>query len=165
MNGRITSALALVLAVSATVGCSTKNYGRQPELTSFEKQSLTCREIDLEQAKVQGFLAHVREESEFDGRSVLSFLGDFGIGNLMEKDSAIDSANQRMAQLNETKLQRGCTYANNAPASSYPTYSPAPAPAQVSPATASRESQLEELRATSQSYEEYQRRYREITGQ
>lgn len=163
MKGRITGALALVLAVSATVGCSTKNYGRQPELTSFEKQSLTCREIDLEQAKVQGFLAHVREESEFDGRSVLSFLGDFGIGNLMEKDSAIDSANQRMAQLNETKLHRGCTYANNAP-TSYPTY--APAPAQAAPAPASQvEAQLQELRATPMSYEEYQRRYREITVQ
>lgn len=165
MKGRITGAIALTLAVSATVGCSTKNYGRQPELTSFEKQTLTCREIDLEQAKVQGFLAHVREESEFDGRSVLSFLGDFGIGNLMEKDSAVDSANQRMAQLNETKLQRGCTYANAAPAN-YPVYAPAPAQTQPAAASASQvEAQLQQLKATPMSYEEYQRRYREITGQ
>ncbi|MDT4870226.1 hypothetical protein FQZ97_1052970 [compost metagenome] len=66
-----------------------------------------------------------------------------------------------MAQLNETKLQRGCTYANNAPAN-YPTY--APAPAQAAPAGGQMEAQLQELKATPMSYEEYQRRYREITS-
>ncbi|MDF5964965.1 hypothetical protein P4055_14755 [Pseudomonas aeruginosa] len=102
---------AVMLAGLSVAGCSTKNYGRQPELTDFERQTMSCREIDLEQAKVQGFLSHVREESEFDGRSVLSFLGDFGIGNLMEKDAAVDSANQRLTQLAGAKMQRGCTYA------------------------------------------------------
>jgi hypothetical protein len=38
------------------------------------------------------FLQHVDKESQFDGRSVL-FLGDFGIGNTMEKNSALESAN------------------------------------------------------------------------
>ncbi|MDF5986507.1 hypothetical protein P4131_17505 [Pseudomonas aeruginosa] len=115
---------AVMLAGLSVAGCSTKNYGRQPELTDFERQTMSCREIDLEQAKVQGFLSHVREESEFDGRSVLSFLGDFGIGNLMEKDAAVDSANQRLTQLAGAKMQRGCTYAYEAEAPAQQPYAP-----------------------------------------
>lgn len=165
MNKDVRIAAALLLAGLSVAGCSTKNYGRQPELTSFEKQTMTCREIDLEQAKVQGFLAHVREESEFDGRSVLSFLGDFGIGNLMEKDAAVDSANQRMAQLSAAKMQQGCSYASAAPVQQYAApqaYAPAPA---VAPAAGSVEAQLDALNRMQLPYDEYQRRYREITGQ
>src|SRR5690606_22194816 len=102
----------IVIAVSllALVGCATKNYGRQGELTDYEKKTMTCREIALEQAKVIGFLDHVDKESQFDGRSVLSFLGDFGIGNLMEKDNAIKSANLRLKQLQEISAEKGCIH-------------------------------------------------------
>ncbi|HCF7091157.1 TPA: hypothetical protein NIJ18_003111 [Pseudomonas aeruginosa] len=158
---------AVMVAGLSVAGCSTKNYGRQPELTDFERQTMSCREIDLEQAKVQGFLTHVREESEFDGRSVLSFLGDFGIGNMMEKDAAVDSANQRLTQLAGTKMQRGCTYAyETAPAQ--PVYAAPRAYAPAMPASASARSvdaQLDELNHMQLPYEEYQRRYREIMGQ
>ncbi len=165
MNKDVRIAAALLLAGLSVAGCSTKNYGRQPELTSFEKQTMTCREIDLEQAKVQGFLAHVREESEFDGRSVLSFLGDFGIGNLMEKDAAVDSANKRMEQLSAAKMQQGCSYASAAPVRQYAApqaYTPTSA---VAPAAGSVEAQLDALNRMQLPYDEYQRRYREITGQ
>ncbi|WNG69315.1 hypothetical protein [Cupriavidus gilardii] len=96
------------VAVIAATGCATKNYGRQGTLTDYEKQTMSCREIQLEQAKVHGFIEHVNKESEFDGRSVLSFLGDFGIGNLMEKDSAMKSATERSAQLQAVAAQKGC---------------------------------------------------------
>lgn len=102
---------AAALAAIAATGCATKNYGRQGTLTDYEKQTMSCREIQLEQAKVQGFIEHVNKESEFDGRSVLSFLGDFGIGNLMEKDSAMKSATDRSAQLQAVAAQKGCAYA------------------------------------------------------
>lgn len=146
----------LVFSIS---GCATKTYGRQPTLTSYEKTTLTCREIDLEQAKVQGFLDRVDDESSFDGRSVLSFLGDFGVGNVMEKSSAVDSANKRMSQLSSAKSQKGCSYASAAPAQSI-------APASAVDATGKSQSQkLEELANTpGLSYDEYQRRYREIKG-
>ncbi|MDK3025450.1 hypothetical protein QO239_22895 [Cupriavidus taiwanensis] len=98
----------------ALQGCATKNYGRQGNLTDFEKQTMSCREIELEQAKVQGFIQHVDKESEFDGRSVLSFLGDFGIGNVIEKDSAMKSANDRAYQL-QMKAYRGCSTAKPQP--------------------------------------------------
>lgn len=155
------------LAVLATTACSTKNYGRQPELTSFERQTMSCREIDLEEAKVQGFLAHVREESEFDGRSVLSFLGDFGIGNLMERDAAVDSANKRLVQLGEAKSRQGCAYASRQPELTMPL---APAQRQAAPVStvsgSTKEQQLQELRNTpGLSYEEYRHRYKLIMGQ
>lgn len=105
---------ALVLTLA---GCATKNYGRQGELTEFERQTLTCREIELEEAKVHGYLAHVEKESEFDARSVLSFLGDFGMGNVMEKNAALQSANSRLSQLQALSVQKGCSPAIQTPPS------------------------------------------------
>ncbi|WP_236175549.1 MULTISPECIES: hypothetical protein [Pseudomonas aeruginosa group] len=168
MNKEVRIATLLLLAGLTVSGCSTKNYGRQPDLTDFESRTMSCREIDLEQAKVQGFLAHVQEESEFDGRSVLSFLGDFGIGNVMEKDAAIESANKRMGQLSSAKVQQGCSYASSTPPQQYSApraYAPATASAPVSASASTKEAQLEELSRTPMSYEEYQRRYRELMGQ
>ncbi len=153
----------VLLSGLVLVGCSTKNYGRQPELTSFEKSTMTCREIDLEEAKVHGFLSHVRQEAEFDGRSVLSFLGDFGIGNLMERDAAVDSANKRLAQLSAAKSRQGCSYANR-----YPQAAPVAPVAQTAEIVtgATQREQLEELsRTPGLSYEEYQRRYQAIMAQ
>ncbi|MFI8609498.1 hypothetical protein ACIGFL_14425 [Pseudomonas sp. NPDC077649] len=154
-------------AVAAITGCSTKNYGRQPELTSFERQTMTCREIDLEEAKVHGFLSHVRQEAKFDGRSVLSFLGDFGIGNLMERDAAVDSANKRLAQLSDAKSRQRCNYAGRQQEHSMPLAPASQAAAPVSTVTgATKEQQLLELQNTpGLSYEEYKRRYRMIMGQ
>lgn len=156
--------LALVLgAVVLSTGCSTKNYGRQADLTDFEKNTMTCRELDLEQAKVQGFIQHVNRESNFDGRSVLSFLGDFGVGNIMEKDSAIESATKRMTELNSARMRQSCSYANASPP-------PAPAESSVAPSTSSSDTSIDEKvyelqQQTGLGYEEYVKRYKEITGQ
>lgn len=98
--------LLIVAAIAALAGCATKNYGRQGDLTSFEKQQMTSREIDLEIAKVHGYLDHIQSESRFDGRSVLSFLGDFGIGNVMEKNAALEAANKRLTQLQAAKAAK-----------------------------------------------------------
>ena len=102
-----------LLAVSALVimsiqGCATKTYGRQGTITSYEKDSMTCREIDLELAKTRGFVDHVNKESEFSGRDVLAILGDFGIGNNMEKSAAIESANKRIEQFRELRDAKKC---------------------------------------------------------
>jgi hypothetical protein len=102
-----------LIAISALVlisvqGCATKNYGRQGTLTSYEKETMTCREIDMETAKVRGFIDHVNNESKFSGRDVLAILGDFGIGNNMEKSAAMDSANKRLVQLGELRNAKKC---------------------------------------------------------
>lgn len=109
MNGEIIVKNFVIFFVCLLLSaCATKNYGRLSTLTEMEKNELTCREIDIEIAKVSGFLERVENESQFDTRSVLSFLGDFGIGNMLEKDSAVESAHSRLKQLQELKAQRGC---------------------------------------------------------
>ena len=67
---------------------------------------MTCREIALEKANVQGFMQNVETESKFDGRSVLSFLGDFGVRNVIEKGEALKSANTRLDQLKNTEKEK-----------------------------------------------------------
>lgn len=107
MNQRILFA-AIVLVLLSIQGCATKTYGRQGPLTPYEKDTLTCREIDLETAKVRGFLDQVNKESEFSGRDVLAFLGDFGIGNHLEKSAALESANTRLEQLRSLRDAKKC---------------------------------------------------------
>lgn len=94
-----------VLAVLAS-GCATKMYGRQGEVTDVERTTMTCREIDLEIAKVHGYIERVERESRFDFKSVLSFLGDAGVGNVLEKRAAINSARDRLEQLNKAKTEK-----------------------------------------------------------
>lgn len=102
--------IILLLAVAAlNAGCATKNYGRQGELTDYEVATLNCREIELETAKVHGYITRVEKESGFDGRSILSFLGDFGVGNVIEKGAAMDSAHKRLEQLQMARLKAGCS--------------------------------------------------------
>ena len=69
---------------------------------------MTCRENELETAKVRGFIDHVNKESEFSGRDVLAILGDFGIGNSMEKSAALESANTRLYQLGQQRSAKRC---------------------------------------------------------
>lgn len=94
-----------VFAVLAS-GCATKNYGRQGDVTDMERTTMTCRELDLEIAKVHGFIERVERESEFNLLSVLSFLGDGGIGNVLEKRAAMNSARDRLDVLNATKTRK-----------------------------------------------------------
>lgn len=103
----------LILAAVLTItGCATKHYGRQGTVTSYESTTLTCREIDLEIAKVNGFIAQVdAEHSKIDGRSVLAFLGDFGLGNSIEMLAAKESAEKRMAALQALRQTKACTTA------------------------------------------------------
>ncbi|WP_208600731.1 hypothetical protein [Pseudomonas graminis] len=163
MYSRSLAILGVIVAAVALAGCSTKNYGRQPDLTSFEKTSLSCREIDLEQAKVKGFIQHVNQESGFDGRSVLSFLGDFGIGNTMEKHNALASATTRLAELDKLRSTK-CTSSS---ASVYIPPPGAPVPASSTMlGPKSKDEQIYELQQNGGiSYEEYQYRYREITNE
>lgn len=103
------AALALlVVALGASVGCSTKNHGRLTPLSDVERRELTCREIDIELAKVDAFLGQVSENSKIDGRSVLGFLGDFGIGNTMERNAAEKSARERRDELSALRVSKGC---------------------------------------------------------
>ena len=100
------AALAAAFAVS---GCATKTYGRSGALTQYESTSMTCREIDMDMARTRGFTEEVKQESRFSGKDVLAFLGDFGIGNHMEKSAALESADRRLVQLQNLSASKGCT--------------------------------------------------------
>ena len=96
------------MTMLALAGCATKHYGRMGDMTSAERTQLDCREIGLELAKVDGFIHRVEKESEFNLRSVGSFLVDFGLGNVLEKSSALKSAGERRQALEELSLAKGC---------------------------------------------------------
>jgi len=99
---------AVVIALLALQGCATKIYGRSGVLTDYEKTEMSCREIDLETARTHGFIEQVNQESKFSVRDVFAILGDLGIGNYMEKTAALESAQNRIAQLRAQGTAKGC---------------------------------------------------------
>ena len=100
--------VVLVVALAMSAGCATKRYGRMQAVTDTEAQYYDCKDIEIELAKIAAFRQEIAD-AEMDGRSVAAFLGDFGIGNAMEKDDALDSAAAREADLLELKTEKGCS--------------------------------------------------------
>ena len=90
-------------------GCVTKPLGREDSLTSTERTTMNCRDIDIELARTQAFMQRVNEESaKTDARDVSGFLLDWGIGNHMERNDAINSGLARQKQLEELQAQKNC---------------------------------------------------------
>jgi len=104
-----TSFSCVVATALLTMACATKNYGRLQPITGAERVAYTCRDIDLEIAKVQSFQQQVIEGAQFNFASVLGILGDYGIGNSMERSSAEASAARRLGQLNDLRAEKGCS--------------------------------------------------------
>ena len=101
-------AVGLLPALVFASGCATKRYGRLQPLTGVERVAYTCRDVDIELAKVAAFQQQVIEGAEFNMASALGILGDYGIGNSMERGAAEKSAVQRLGQLNDLKAEKGC---------------------------------------------------------
>jgi len=99
---------ALLLAVVFAQGCATKHYGREDSLTASEKETLTCREIDVKSAETRAVIDRINKESEFSGLDVLAILIDFGVGNYLEKSSALGSAERRLEELRELGAAKRC---------------------------------------------------------
>ena len=98
-----------LLLIPCVVACSTQRFGRQTELTSFERQEMSCRDIRIEAARNDAFLANIkRERSGLNGAQVLGILGDFGIGNALEGDEAESTARVRGSQLASLSTEKGC---------------------------------------------------------
>jgi hypothetical protein len=100
---------AILIPAFLTAGCATKRYGRLQPLTGAERVAYDCRDVDLEIAKVQAFQQQVIEGAQFNAASVLGILGDYGIGNSMERGAAEASAAKRLGQLNDLKAEKGCS--------------------------------------------------------
>lgn len=100
---------AVLIPAFLIAGCATKRYGRLQPLTGAERMAYDCRDVDLEIAKVQAFQQQVIEGAQFNVASVLGILGDYGIGNNMERGAAEASAAKRLGQLNDLKAEKGCS--------------------------------------------------------
>ena len=97
----------LVLAIAFLIaGCATKQYPQSPELSADEKSVLSCEDVKKEIIKQESVIAEINRTGNFDGRTVLGFLGDFGIGNGMAKSRASEKAEVRMEELKELRNQK-----------------------------------------------------------
>ena len=90
----IIALVCAILVITFIQGCATKTYGRQSSLTNFEKTTMTCREMDLEM-----WLPNMIQQMK---------MGDFGIGNSLERTAALDSAKTRISQLEAQRQVKGC---------------------------------------------------------
>ena len=95
----------LILLTSA---CATKRYGRMQPVTGHETKSYSCEDIKVEQSKVDAFELQVAEGAEFSALSIASFLGDLGIGNTIEKNTALKTAKERRVALNNMAAAQDC---------------------------------------------------------
>ncbi|HCJ7646575.1 hypothetical protein [Klebsiella michiganensis] len=84
-------------------GCATKQYPQAPSVTSEESAALDCTAIKQEIAKTHSIQNEIETTGQFDGRTVLGALGDFGIGNGMAKSEARKKAQARLQQLESLK--------------------------------------------------------------
>lgn len=99
--------LGMVAAVALS-GCATKRYGRAVALSDLEAQNYTCPQLEIEISKVHAFQEQIAKGAQIDALSVMGFLGDFGIGNAMERNAAEKSANERLTELRRLKSTKSC---------------------------------------------------------
>ena len=92
---------ALIMA-----GCATKQYPQAANVTGPESSAMDCKAVPLEIAKTRSVQQEIEATGEFDGRTVLGFLGDFGIGNGMAKGEARKKAANRLNQLEALKAAK-----------------------------------------------------------
>lgn len=100
-----------VAALGLLAGCATKQYPQAPSVTSEESSALDCTAIKQEIAKTHSVQNEIETTGQFDGRTVLGALGDFGIGNGMAKSEARKKAQARLQQLEALKAVK-CTDSN-----------------------------------------------------
>ena len=79
--------------------CATKQYPLAATVTPEESALMDCRDLKVEIAKTRGIQQKIEKTGKFDGKTVLGFFGDFGIGNGIAKSDARADAAVRLSQL------------------------------------------------------------------
>lgn len=100
--------LTLSLCVILLTGCATKQYPQAPAVTTEEAASFDCKTLMLEIAKAHSVQNQINETGSFDGRTVMGFMGDFGLGNGLAKSAASTKADARLMQLENLSTARNC---------------------------------------------------------
>lgn len=106
--------LAVAALVVALAGCATKQFPQAADVTDTERSAMTCHDIDLEIAKVQGTQQAIDTRAQFSAADVFAFLGDFGIGNVMAKDNAEKTVQRRTDELTTLRATKNCPLATTA---------------------------------------------------
>ncbi|EOI5817208.1 hypothetical protein ACMS1A_004137 [Cronobacter dublinensis] len=100
--------MVLGVGLLMLTGCATKQYPQASSVTSEEASAFDCKALNVEIAKAHSVQHEIESTGQFDGRTVLGFLGDFGIGNGMAKSDARKKAHERLNQLESLKAVK-CT--------------------------------------------------------
>jgi len=110
MEKMLMSVFLLLMVGSIFTSCTTKRYGRLQGVTNMEAGYLTCESVRIEIDKAQSFKNKISlTDSEFTKEDLLGFLGDLGIGNKLEYNDALESANLRLKDLNAISINKKCT--------------------------------------------------------
>ncbi len=101
--------LAAAMVVVMASGCATQHYGRQSEVSEVEKELMDCKDLRIDIARTEQFLASVRNQRDhINTAHVMGAMGDFGIGNSLEGDAAELSGEQRLKELQALKAAKPC---------------------------------------------------------
>lgn len=95
--------IVVAMGIIFLAGCATKQYPQAPSVTGEEAGTFDCKALSQEIAKARSMQQEIESTGQFDGRTVLGFLGDFGIGNGMAKSEARKKAQERLNQLEALK--------------------------------------------------------------
>jgi len=106
MNIKLTLLIAIV-AIAFTA-CATKRYPIATPMSSAEISLMTCENLELELLRADQVEKQINETGEFDAKTAIGFLGDFGIGNGMAKSEARSALAERRRTIHEAQVSKGC---------------------------------------------------------
>jgi hypothetical protein len=106
MKGQLVLLIAII--IFSTTACATKRYPIATPMSSAEASMMTCKDLQLELLRADQVEKKINETGEFDSKTVIGFLGDFGIGNGMAKSEARNALADRRRTIHEAQLSKGC---------------------------------------------------------
>lgn len=108
MKVKFTLFIVVTVVVFTITSCATKRYPIAAPMSSAETSLMTCQNLELELIRTEQVENKINQTSNFDMKTVLGFLGDFGIGNAMAKNEALSALSERRETIREAQISRGC---------------------------------------------------------
>ena len=100
---------ALVLAGALTTGCATsQSYPTAKPLTQHERDTLNCVQIDHELSVLTDARGDIQNKDKNTPKTIFYKISDLGVGNYLDKMSALEHIEKREQQLFHLKKQRAC---------------------------------------------------------
>ena len=109
-----TTMLMIFLVTMSITACATKRYPIATPLSPTEAKLMTCHDLELELLRADQVELKINETGEFDGKTVLGFFGDLGIGNGMAKEEARTAVSERKITIHEAQVEKGCLRSDQA---------------------------------------------------